>query len=168
MPRGSIIGVAAGLGVALLLGGAYMLGASSAPREANASQTPQATEDSSAQLGPGPMYVLKDRVVNLADPNGRRYLKIGLSIEFTTGAAEFKKASADQRKEKQAEFERELAPRAPLIEDAIITILAARTAGDLSTPEGKQRLKTDLKDSLNRMLGGDQVSNVYFTQFVMQ
>lgn len=168
LPRGSIIGVAAGLGLALLLGGAYMLGASTAPRQADASQASHASEDSTAQHGPGPMYVLKEQVVNLADPGGRRYLKVALSIEFTTGAAEFKKATAEVRKEKQAEFDKELAPQAPLIEDAIITIVAARTSGDLSTPEGKQRLKSDLKDSLNRVLGGDQVSNVYFTQFVMQ
>lgn len=166
--RGSIIGVAAGLGVVLLVGGAYFLGSSSGAGRANASPSSAAEEKSLGSGGPGLMYVLKDRVVNLADPTGRRYLKVGLSIEFTTGAAELKKAGPEERKVKQAEFEKTLAPQAPLIDDAIISILAARSPSDISTSEGKQRLKNDIKDSLNRLLGGEQVSNVYFTQFVMQ
>ncbi len=168
IPRGSIIGVAAGLGVALLVGGAYMFGSSQAAGHANASQAAPAEEKAPGSNGPGPMYVLKDRIVNLADPTGRRYLKVGLSIEFNIGAAEFKKAGPDERKAKQAEFDKLLEPQAPLIDDAIISILAARTPGDISTPEGKQRLKSDIKEAINRLLGGEQVANVYFTQFVMQ
>ncbi len=168
LSRGSIIGVGAGLGVALLIGGAYILGTTSAPRQADASQGSHPSEGAALAAGPGPMYVLKERVVNLADAGGRRYLKIALSLEFTTGAAEFRKAGPEERKVKQAEFEKVLAPQAPLIDDAVITVLAARTSGDLSTPEGKQKLKVDIKDTLNRLLGGEQVSNVYFTQFVMQ
>jgi flagellar FliL protein len=136
--------------------------------KAAAGQASAAEAKSPATTGPGPMYVLKDQVVNLADPSGRRYLKIGLSIEFSTGAAEFKKASPDERKAKQAEFDKALEPEVPLINDAIISLLSARSPADLSTPEGKERLKNDIKDALNRILGGDQVSNVYFTQFVMQ
>lgn len=168
LPRGSIVGAAVGLGVALLVGGAYLVGSSLAPGRANADHAPSSGEGAGSSTTPGPMYVLKERVVNLADPGGRRYLKIGLSIEFTTQAAEFRKAGPEERKAKQAEFEKTIAPQVPLIEDAIITTLTARTSGDLSTPEGKQRLKSDLKESLNRLLGGEQVGNVYFTQFVMQ
>ncbi len=163
------MGVAAGLGVALLVGGAYFFGTTTGASRANASPSAAATEEKpTVSGGPGPMYVLKDQVVNLADSTGRRYLKVGLSIEFSTGAAEFKKASPEERKAKQAEFDKALEPRVPQINDAIINILAARTPGDISTPEGKQRLKNDIKDALNRILGGEQVSNIYFTQFVMQ
>ncbi len=167
VPRSSIIGVAAGLGIALLVGGAYFFGASNGASKASASQgsAPQATP---TPTGPGPMYTLQDVVVNLADSNLRRYLKIGLSIEFNTDAAAFEKATPDERKAKQAAFDAALAPKVPLINDAIIGILSARTSADISTPEGKQKLKNDIKDALNRLLGGDQVSNVYFTQFVMQ
>lgn len=166
--RGRLIRVVAVLGIVLMVGGAYLLGASSGAKQAAASRAPLDSDDASLVLGPGPMYELKERVVNLADANGRRYLKIGLAIEFSTGGAEFRKAGPEARKAKQAEFEKDLAPQAPLIEDSIITILSVRTSSELSTPEGKQKLKTDIKQSLNELLGGDRVSNVYFTQFVMQ
>ncbi len=167
IPRGSIIGAAVGLGIALLIGGAYLLGSSTGAARASAGAA--ASEEKPASISnPGPMYVLPDRVVNLADPGARRYLKIGLSIEFATGAAEFKKAGPEERKAKQAEFDKVLEPQVPLINDTIITLLAARTSSELATPEGKQKLKDDIKDSMNRILGGDQIVNVYFTQFVTQ
>ena len=166
LTRGKIIGLVAGVLAVVLAGGAYLFGVSSAAK-AGSGHGPS-PEEKPAPGAPGPMYVLKDQVVNLADPTGRRYLKIGLSIEFSTGAAEFKKAGPEERKAKQAEFDKSLEPMVPLINDAIIGILAARSPSEISTPEGKQRLKNDIKDALNRILGGDQVANVYFTQFVMQ
>lgn len=117
---------------------------------------------------PGPIYVLTERVVNLADPGVRRYLKVAMAIEFTTGAEEFRKASAEERKHKQAEFDKIMAPHAPVIEDAIITIISARTSNEVLSQEGKLQLKDDIKATLHRLLGEGQVANVYFTQFLMQ
>jgi len=114
------------------------------------------------------MYVWKERVVNLADQGGRRYLKVELSMEFKAGTADFKKASAEDRKAKSAELEKEMGPQAAMMDDAVIGLLSARTTAEISTPEGKARLKNDIRESLNRTLGGDHVVNIFFTQFVIQ
>lgn len=170
LPQGSMIGIAAGVGVAVVVVGAFFIGSvmNGGKAAANEGAAGAETKAAAATTAPGPMFQMKEMVVNLSDPGGRRYLKIAMSVEFTTGAAEFRKAVAEERKLKQAEFEKSLAPQQPLIEDTIITVLAARTTSDIATPEGKQKLKTDLKDSLNRVLGGEQVSNIYFSQFVTQ
>ena len=154
-------GVAAALGAAYFFAGPLLTGRAAADQ-------PTPTEADSAAVSPGPMYVLKERVVNLADPGGRKYLKVAMSVEFATDAAEFRRASPEQRQEKQAEFDKKIAPLVPLIDDAILTVLTARTSAELSTAEGKQRLKEEIKERLNRILGREQVTNVYFTQFVMQ
>lgn len=152
------------MGIALIAAVAYFIGASSAPKQADA-----ASNHSEKPLpAPGPIYTWKERVVNLADPGARRYLKVAMSIEFTDQAAEFKKASAEEWKAKQTEFEKQLAPQAPMIDDAIIAMLSGRTSADVATAEGKTKLKQDIKETLNRLLGGEHVVNVYFTQFVAQ
>lgn len=163
---GRIAAIAFGLGLAMIVGAAYLFGLPSALGLSAAN--PASAESEAGAHSPGPMIVLKERVVNLADPGGRKYLKFAASIEFATGGAELRRAGAEERREKQAEFEKSLAPQVPLIEDAIITVLTARTTADVSTPEGKVRLKNDLKERLNQVLGKDQVANIYFTQFVMQ
>lgn len=168
LPRGSIVGIAAGLGVVVVVAGAFVVGTSLGGGHAAANEGSSNPEAKSAVAAPGPMYQMKERVVNLADAGGRRYLKIALSVEFTTEAAEFRKAAAEERKKKQEEFDKTLAPQVPLIEDTIISVVSSRTTVDMASPEGKQRLKTDLKDSLNRALGGDQVTNIYFSQLVTQ
>ncbi len=165
LPRGSIAGVAVGLGIAVIAGAAYMVGLSSGAKNAAESVAPIGAQEVTP---PGPMYVWKERVVNLADQGARRYLKVGMSIEFSTHAEEFRKASPEERAQKLAEFEKSIAPNAPVIDDAIISLLSGRTSAEVGTPEGKVRLKNDIKETLNRLLGGDQVTNIYFTQFVTQ
>lgn len=128
-------------------------------------------DDSSAHGGPaqpGPMYVVKERTVNLADPGGRRYLRISMHIEFIGDLADSERPSGGDHGSRESGFEKSIAPWAPLIEDRIITLLTSRSAADVSTPEGKQQIKNEIRDSLNSLLGGDRVSAVHFTQFLMQ
>ena len=142
-----------------------MAGLSSGAKSAGANAAPVSAQEVTS---PGPMYVWKERVVNLADEGVRRYLKVGMSIEFTTHADEFRKASPEERAQKLAEFEKSIAPNAPVIDDAIISLLSGRTSAEVGTPDGKARLKNDIKETLNRLLGGEKVANIYFTQFVTQ
>lgn len=164
IPRASIVGVGIGLGIALIAGGAFFLGSATVPKQANAA----AGHSEKTMPSPGPTYAWKERVVNLADPGNRRYLKLAISIEFADTDVGLKKASAEERKYKQDEFEKHLAPQVPMIDDAIITLLSGRTSADVASQEGKARLKHEIKESLNRLLGGEHVVNLYFTQFVTQ
>jgi flagellar protein FliL len=157
--------VGAVIAVAAVLGGAYLMGY--LPFSAHSANA-QAAADA-APLAPGAQYAFPEKVITLSDQGAHRYLKLGMSLEFSWGGAEFRKAAAEERKKKQAEFDAILSPWLPAINDAVITLVSARSVADLSTAEGKQTMKADIKDQLNRLLGGEpQVENVLFTQFVMQ
>ena len=78
------------------------------------------------------------------------------------------RASAEERQQKQEEFNKQLAHQEPLIDDAIIALLSSKTTSDIASPEGKAVLKQEIRESLNNILGGERVVNVYFTQFVIQ
>lgn len=88
--------------------------------------------------------------VNLTDPSGRRYLTVGMEIEV----------NSDVSKELKAQGAR--------INDTIIMLLAGKTYGDISTPEGKVLLKHEIAARLNQILGAQRVIRVYFTNFVVE
>jgi flagellar FliL protein len=56
----------------------------------------------------------------------------------------------------------------PKIKDAVIKVLSAKSSSELLTSEGKEKIKTEVRDSVNEILGGEEVTQVYFTEFIIQ
>jgi flagellar FliL protein len=98
--------------------------------------------------------------VNLADPEEGRFLRMTLALGVDGQLPTIAKGE-----NKPAETSAvSMAP----IRDSILTVLAKCTSGQLLTPEGKTKLKTDLIDSLNRNVPELGVREVYFTEFLVQ
>lgn len=98
----------------------------------------------------GMVLPLPPITVNLAESGGRRYLKLGLEVEVNSDVAAQLKAQT------------------PRIRDAIIMLLAGKTYGDVSSPDGKVLLKAEIAARLNQILGAQRVVRVYFTDFVVE
>lgn len=98
----------------------------------------------------GMVLPLPPITVNLQDPNGRRYLKLGLEVEVNSDVSSQLKANASR------------------IRDAIIMLLAGKSYGDVATPDGKLLLKAEIGARLNQILGAQRVVRVYFTDFVVE
>lgn len=90
-------------------------------------------------------------LVNLADKESRRYLKLKVELEVD------REATA-----------KELEKFTPNIRDALILLLSSKTYLDISSFEGKQQLKDEIKQRVAALPGGKKVSNVFFTEFVAQ
>lgn len=88
--------------------------------------------------------------VNLADPAGRRYLKIGMEVELNEDVTA------------------QLQQQAPRVRDAIIMLLAGKSYRDVATPDGKVLLKGEVAARLNQILGAQRIIRVYFTDFVVE
>ncbi|MDR2694832.1 MAG: flagellar basal body-associated FliL family protein [Deltaproteobacteria bacterium] len=112
----------------------------SAPRVERVSELPR----SSGKVLPLPQFV-----VNLADPAGKRLLKLGMEVE----------ANADIAKELQANDAK--------VRDAVITLLAGKSFADVQSPEGKVLLRAEVAARLNQILGAPRIVRVYFTEFVV-
>lgn len=112
-----------------------------------------ADEGTSAEgkLGPTQMFTLPAFVVNLADPLGRRYLKLSLEIELKNQAAVDATTKA-----------------MPKIKDGLLLLLSSKTFADLSSMENKIVLKNEIMSRLGQILGSGNVLNVYFTDFIVQ
>jgi flagellar FliL protein len=136
--------------LALGAGGYFAYMKFMAPEEPAAEET--ASEQSSAEtpqegiLKPLPVFL-----VNLADPLGRRYLKLGVEVEV--------------RDEKVLE---ELETNQAKIKDSMLLLLSSKTYGELSTLQDKIELKNQIADRLNQVLGNGSVLRVYITEMVIQ
>jgi len=116
----------------------------------------------------GLMFPTKERVVNLSDSGGYRYLKTEVIIELGLPAKELEGIGAEAYKKKQEVIAKELAPITPLLDDAMTTLLSSKKASDLLTAEGKAALRSELKEQLQAVIHAYPVNGVYLAQFIIQ
>jgi flagellar basal body-associated protein FliL len=101
----------------------------------------------------GPAYVFRvgTIVVNVAETNGRRYLRTTVELAAPS--------SKDMRRLEEH--------RTPLV-DAAIGVLGATPLESLLDHSKRETLKAQMRDRLNEAVGGSAVNQVFFTEFVIQ
>ena len=99
----------------------------------------------------GEMLVMEPFVVNLADPRGKRYLKVKIELELESKEAVDKATKAS-----------------PKLRDMVIMMLTSLGFEEIMTPEGKIRVRDELLMRFNEILQPDHIKNIYFTEFVVQ
>ena len=103
------------------------------------------------QKSQGHIYTLDPFIVNLADPNQQRYLKIRICLES-------KEITVNEEYEK----------RLPQLRDMILTLLSSKSYKDISDSDGKNKLREEITSKINQSLSSFQVKAVYFTEFMIQ
>ncbi len=99
----------------------------------------------------GALLPLDSFIVNLADEDGKRYLKATLQVEF------FGPRVPD-----------DFSMRLPQLRDLVLTLLTSKLFADIRTPDGKTLLRDEIINRMNRYLNTDLVKAVYFTEFIVQ
>ncbi len=117
----------------------------------NEKQAEKIIEEIKATEKVGVMFDLGTFVVNLADPDIERYLKVSIVLELK-----------DQKVQAEAQ------KRLPEIKDAITTLLLTKRSSEIRTPEGIEFLKEEIAKRVNAILPLGGVKNVYFTEFIIQ
>lgn len=97
---------------------------------------------------------LEPFVVNLADPNGSRFLRVTLSLVV-----------ADEALAKEFEEEKVVHMR---VRSAILELLAQKQSSELVTPEGKAQLKKAIAEGVAHAAHELQVADVLFSEFIVQ
>jgi flagellar FliL protein len=118
--------------------------------------------------GQGILYDLGQKIVNLAEPGGRRYLQVGIVLECLPDDPAFYELKGEARKKAEEEAMHELDALKPALNDAVISILTSKTFAEIFTVEGKSQLKQEIMAEVNGLLGYDKVAAVYFTEFLVQ
>jgi flagellar FliL protein len=146
-----VVLIAGGVGGYLFLSKGKHGGKSEGKKAETKTEKPEKGEKGGEVKEGGPMMPLEPFVVNLSDTEQTRYLKVIIQLELPT-----------------EELNAEVTSKIPQIRDEIIMLLSSKSYDDLSTAPGKRSLKRAILDSVNRYLTTGKVSNVYFSDFVIQ
>lgn len=121
-------------------------------RKGDGGKGKEATADAKQEKVSVPSVVSLDPfIVNIYDGAELRYLKI--KIEFGTSGPNAK-----------AQVEAQQAP----IRDAILILLTTKTLQDIRDLQGKNQLRQDILTAVNKIVPAGAVTQVYFTDFVVQ
>jgi flagellar FliL protein len=93
-------------------------------------------------------------LVNLADPDATRFVK----VSFRLGLNENK--LGDELKDDPVAL--------AATRDVIISCLSTKTSDELLSPEGKEKLKKDIRELVSKVLPKGKVIEVYIMDFVVQ
>jgi flagellar FliL protein len=107
------------------------------------------------------LLALEPLLVNLSDPGGRSYLRV--AITFRVDDLPPAKGAKPAEEKGKPVNENEAAMR-----DAALTVLGRQTGDALLAPEGKERLKTDLRSAMAEYVPEIKVDDVLFTEFLVQ
>ncbi|MCX2727944.1 flagellar basal body-associated FliL family protein [Thermomicrobium sp. 4228-Ro] len=163
--------------VLILAGAGFFLlgGAGAAPFVLNITINQPSDSGSAAQPEQHLTVSLGERIVNLADPGGYRYLKTEVVVEVAVDQKTYEKLTAGSgggghggSGSATDPLRTELEHVWPKIQDTLTMVLSSKTAEELSTPEGKEQLKAELAEKLQPAFGDYHITEVYLTQFVIQ
>jgi flagellar FliL protein len=145
--RGSLVALAALMALVAGGGGAalwFELRPGAEPAEARSQPIAKRPEV-------GALLALDPFIANLADEDGKRYLKTTIQLEF------FARRVPDDAN-----------ARIPQIRDLLLTLFTSKLFSEIRTPEGKALLRDEVMNRVNRALRRDLVKAVYFTEFIVE
>jgi flagellar protein FliL len=120
--------------------------------EAKEGEHGEAAEPSAEEhAGTGPLLALEAMVTNLAEPDSDRYLKVVLQLRITSEAA-------------RPEVEAHLVP----VRDQILIFLSSLKMEDTTGADNKRSIQKRVKRIANEAMPSSRITDVYFTEFVIQ
>ena len=120
------------------------------PGPSPAAEGAEATvEEASPNLGI--MFSLDPFIVNLAGSQGKRFLKVTVSLELSA-----------------PEVHAEVKENIQKIMDSILVLLSSKNFEDVYSVQGKFKLKDEITTRVNRFLILGHIKEAYFTEFIIQ
>lgn len=116
----------------------------------------------------GPMLALDERVINLQNGGAYHYAKIGVTVELRPPTADFYTLEAEARATAEKTILAREQGAVPLLLDSLGTVVSSKNSNDLTAPDGRTTLKSQVLEAMRGVLGARAVLDVYFTDLVMQ
>jgi flagellar FliL protein len=99
----------------------------------------------------GPIMELDPFLLNLADRDEQRFLKVSIKLEL-------------DRPEEETDFPNKV----PAIRDALLVLLSSKESQLLRTVNGKRRMREEIMVRVNGVMSKGKIANVFFTDFIIQ
>lgn len=95
---------------------------------------------------------LGERVVNLSDSGGSRYLRVRMVLEF----------------KKDEKLAAELKEKNAAIMEGIIHVFRSKNVDQIRPLDKEEMVKTEILESINKSLENGKIERIYFTDFLIQ
>jgi flagellar protein FliL len=99
----------------------------------------------------GPVIDLEPFVLNLADRDQLRYLKVSIKVQL-------------DRPQEETDFTAKL----PAIRDALLVLLTSKESRALRTVDGKMLVRDEIGGRVNSIMKKGKIQQVFFTDFIIQ
>ena len=99
----------------------------------------------------GPVLDLEPFVLNLADRDQLRYLKVSIKLQL-------------DRPEELTDYKDKL----PAIRDALLVLLTSKESKGLRTVDGKMLVRDEIGGRINAIMKKGKIRQVFFTEFIIQ
>lgn len=96
-------------------------------------------------------YIFDSFVVNLAEQDHRRYLKVTMTVTYH-----------------EEKLEEELTSRIPEIRNGIIDVLRSKTLEDVQKENSTIEIRKQVLQAVNLVIREGSIKEVYFTEFIIQ
>jgi len=142
-----------GLLALLVIGGGgtayYMMAGDSGATKGKSSEVHAEEEPEMESIGP--VIDMDPFILNLADRDQLRYLKVSIKLQL-------------DRPEIETDFEDKL----PAIRDALLVLLTSKESRGLRTVEGKMLVRDEIGGRINSIMKRGKVRQIFFTDFIIQ
>ncbi len=131
--------------------GFYILWNKVSPPDPQVELEEEKTPEEEEKVVERPVHTLDTFVVNLSDRGTAKYLRTTLALQLTGEEAVV-----------------EIGSRLSQIRDAVLMIIPAKKSEDIITIKGKKALGDEIMTELNYLLKNGSITNIFFTEFVIQ
>lgn len=97
------------------------------------------------------LYQFGDVIVNPAGTEGTRFLRVTIYLELVS-----------------ADYQKAIERFKPALQDVAIQILSSKTIPELEDLDSRNKLRREIVSAMNRILGGEIILKLFFTEFVIQ
>ncbi len=97
------------------------------------------------------VYLVSNLLVNPTGTGGTRYLSASVGIEVKSPAVLEKMRLRDLQ-----------------VRDLLILVLSSRTVDELTNSQAREQMRREILGRLNQLMGGEQLTAVYFVDYVLQ
>ena len=101
--------------------------------------------------GLGALVPIESVIVNVAETQGRRFLKASLTLEVE-GESAMEEATS----------------RLPVLRGAVIDVLASKNLDQLVAPDARTQIRGEILETLNHSTAGTEFTDLFFTEFIVQ
>jgi flagellar FliL protein len=110
------------------------------------------------------LAALEPLLVNLADTDGRSYLRIGVTLVIQPKPV----VKGDKAKEEKPEKGKPVNEHEAAERDALLSVLGRQTGEALLGPDGKEQLKLQMRAALKSRVPDVIVDDILITEFLVQ